>query len=266
MFAFPEWLSDYQLEDAFFANAYESTEPHLRAWLKKTIAQVFEINSPCCPLKSWTVDTWRGGFETEIARSPLDWTVMLVDCESVSPVRLLAALVPALAAGVSNVMVIIEGDGDIPASILAGLELAGQEDVVRLDTSQLDELVGSLSQNRSTGAIIDMRGSENNLICPQSVKYWRGPYISSICVCKDEDSPAMDVLKFAHPDVDFVEIDEESLDTIQADAAVVPPEFVGETLLSCRTVLAHGQEGCWIWNGLNSSYFMQESTALTAAE
>ncbi len=266
MFAFPDWLSEYQVQDNFFADAYESTEPYLRAWLKKTIAQVYGINSPDSPQKKWTVNTWRGGFETEISQAPLDWTVMLIDRDSVSAVRVLAALAPVFAADVKNVLVVFVGEGDIRPSVLAGFELAGQEDVVRIDSSQLIELMDFLGQSPFTGAVIDMRPKAENFSCPPAVKYWRGPCISSICVCKDEDSPDMDVLEFAHPDVEFIEVDEDDLSEIHADAAVVPAEVVGDALLSFRIVLAHGQEGCWVWNGFGRSFFQQESIALAVVD
>lgn len=76
----------------------------------------------------------------------------------------------------------------------------------------------------------------------------------------------MDILTFVHPDVEFVEVDEDSLEEIRTDAAVVPAEIVGDALMNFNIVLAHGQEGCWLWNGFNSSFFKRESVALAVAE
>ena len=126
MFEFPLWLQDYQIADDIFGEAYEATLPPQRAWLKKTIAQVYGINSPEAPSRTWNVNTWRGGFETEVSTAPLEWTVLLLDEKSVSAVRILAALVPALAAGVKNILAVFCGEGVISRSVLAGFELAGQ--------------------------------------------------------------------------------------------------------------------------------------------
>lgn len=266
MFEFPDWLQDYQIEDEMFGEAYEATLPAQRAWLKKTIAQVYGVNSPEAPRKTWNVNTWRGGFETEVATAPLEWTVLLLDAKSVSPVRVLAALVPALVAGVGNIMAVFCGDGDISQSVLAGFELAGQEDVVRLPQGKVEELISSIVHCGVDGAVLDLRGEPDFVPHGPGVRYWRVPEISSISVCKEEDSPDMDILAFVHPDVEFVEVDEDSLDEFGSGAVVVPAELVGDALLNYNIVLAHGQEGCWIWNGFTSSFFKRECVALAVAE
>ena len=266
MFEFPLWLQDYQIEDEIFGEAYEATLPPQRAWLKKTIAQVYGINSPEAPSKTWNVNTWRGGFETEVATAPLEWTVLLLDEKSVSSVRILAALVPALAAGVKNILAVYSGEGEISQAVLAGFELAGQEDVVQLSQDKVEELLDHLMRSGVDGAILDLRVSHVLLPCGPCVRYWRAPEISSISICKEEDSPDMDVLSFVHPDVEFVEVDEDSLVDAQSDVAVVPAEIVGDALMNFNIVLAHGQEGCWLWNGFDSSFFKRESVALAVAE
>lgn len=266
MFVFSEWLQDYQIKDDKFAEAYEATAPQFRAWLKKTIAQVYAVNSPEAPSKSWTVNTWRGGFETEVSSYPLDWTVLVLDKGSVSPVRVLAALSPALAVGVKNIMVVFVGEGEISQSLLTAFELAGQEDVVQVKDTQFNELMDFCSESGFCGAVVDLRCEFESIPFSTNARYWRAPEISRICVCKDNESPDMDVLKFVHPDVDFIEIDEDSFEDASGDAAVVPAELVGEVLTSFRIVLAHGQEGCWLWNDFDSSFFRQESVALAVAE
>ncbi|WP_320008392.1 hypothetical protein [Maridesulfovibrio sp.] len=266
MFEFPEWLQDYQIEDEIFGEAYEATLPPQRAWLKKTIAQVYSVNFPEAPSKTWNVNTWRGGFETEVSTAPLEWALMLLDRKSVSPVRILSALVPALAAGVKTVLVAFSGEGEISKPVLAGFELAGQEYVVKLPQEKVEELIAALVHCDVDGAVLDLRGTPDFVAHGPDVRYWRAPQISSISVCKEEESPDMDVLAFAHPDVEFVEVDEESLEDVESDAVVVPAELVGNALQNSNIVLAHGQEGCWIWNGFNSSFFKRECIALAVAE
>lgn len=266
MFTFPEWLQEFQIKDDIFAEAYEATLPAQRAWLKKTIAQVYAVNSPEAPQKKWTVNTWRGGFETEVSQSPLDWALLVLDKGSVSAVRILAALTPALAVGVQNVLIVFVGDGQITQSVLTGFELAGQEDVVQLDSEKYAVLLSDLVESGVGGAVLDLRSDPERMPYSVHIRYWRTPQISSIYVCKDEDSPDMNVLEFAHPDAEFPEVDETSLEEAEGDAAVVPAELVGEALGSFRMVLAHGQEGCWIWNDFDGSFFKQESVALAVAE
>ncbi|WP_320169868.1 hypothetical protein [Maridesulfovibrio sp.] len=266
MIAFPDWLAQYQIDDTVFAEAYEATKPQLRAWMKKTIAQVYGISAPDSPRKEWNVRTWPGGFETEVSVRPLDWTIMLIDQESVSPVRLLAALVPALASGVKNVLVAFVGSGEISEPVLTGFELAGQEDVVCIEQEKLSELLDFMSAASYAGAVLDLRGKAESLSDHPELRYWRARKISSICVCKDEESPDLDILAFAHPDVGFIEADEESYAETQADAVVVPAELAGEALLAFRIVLTFGQEGCWIWNDFGYRFFRQESVVLTNAE
>ncbi|WP_319759625.1 hypothetical protein [Maridesulfovibrio sp.] len=266
MFEFPEWLHDYQIEDTTFGDAYEDTLPPKRAWLKKTIAQVYGINSPDAPGKTWNVNTWRGGFETEVSTEPLEWAVLLLDAKSVSPVRILAALVPAFAAGVKSVLAVFCGEGEISRSVLAGFELAGQENVVKLPVDKVDLLLGEIIHCGIDGALLDLRGEPGYVKHGPGVRYWRVPEILSISVCREDDAPDMEVLAFAHPDVEFVEIDEDSIAESESDAVVVPAELVGDGLMNFSIVLSHGQEGCWAWNGFNSSFFKRECVALAVAE
>ncbi|WP_027722741.1 hypothetical protein [Maridesulfovibrio zosterae] len=266
MFIFPEWLQEYHITDDVFADCYESTLPAQRAWLKKTIAQSYAVNSPEAPQKTWTVNTWRGGFETEISVSPLDWTVLLLDKGSVSAVRILAALSPALAAGIQNILVVFVGDGDIAQSVLTGFELAGQEDVVKLSKSDLAELFCYLKDSSACGAILDLRSAPEGISYDAKFRYWQAPNISSIYCYKDEELPVIEVLNFAHPDIDLIEVNEDTFEDISGEVIVVPAELVGEALNNFKIVLTYGQEGCWIWNNFGSWFFKHESVALAAAE
>ncbi|WP_291327468.1 histidinol dehydrogenase [Desulfovibrio sp. UCD-KL4C] len=262
-FAFPDWLEEFQITDEIFAEAYEFVLPPQRAWMKKTIAQVYAISSPDSPQSKWTVNTWKGGFETEVANSPLDCVLMVIDKGSRSAVRILAALTPALAVGVKNIMVAFVGDGEISKSVLTGFELAGQESVVLISEDKLVELVSFVYESKVSAAILDLRSTPSDFSYSENVCYWRAPKISLISVCMDEDDPDMDVIKFAHPDVEIKETAIEDLAESGGEAAIVPAELIGEALVDFKIVLSHEQEGCWLWNSITDQFFRKNSMALT---
>ncbi|SDL62745.1 Histidinol dehydrogenase [Maridesulfovibrio ferrireducens] len=261
-FAFPEWLDDFQITDEVFAVAYEAVLPPQRAWMKKTIAQVYAVNSPDSPQSKWTVNTWKGGFETEIANSPLDCVLMLVDKGATSAVRILAALAPALAVGVQNILVVFVGEGELSQPVLTGFELAGQEAVVSLSDDKFSELISFVYESEVSTAILDLRSCPTDLSYSENVRYWRAPNISVISICADEDGPDMDVVKFAHPDVTIEETTIEDLAESGGDVAIVPAELIGEALVDFKMVLSHEQEGCWMWNNLTDRFFRKDSVAL----
>ncbi|OEU69274.1 MAG: hypothetical protein BA863_03655 [Desulfovibrio sp. S3730MH75] len=261
-FTFPDWIEEFQVDDNIFGAAYEATLPPNRAWMKKTIAQVYAVNSPDSPQKTWVVNTWKGGFETEVSTAQLGCVVMLIDQGATSAVRILAALTPALAAGVKNLLVVFTGEGELSESVLTGFELAGQEVVVCLENEKLEELLSYIKDSKVDSAILDLRSNPNDIPYAQNVKYWRAPVVSNIGVCLDEDGPDMDILKFAHPDAIIEEVSIEDLGEFSGHAVVVPAELVGEALVYFKLVLSHGQEGCWVWSDLTDLFFKKDSVAL----
>ncbi len=261
-FTFPDWIEEFQIDDGVFGLAYEATLPPRRAWMKKTIAQVYAVNSPDSPQKTWVVNTWKGGFETEVSMSPLDCVVMLIDQEALSAIRILAALTPALAAGVKNILVVFTGEGELSQSVLTGFELAGQEAVVCLENEKLEELLSYINDSKVDSAILDLRSHPTDIPYAENMKYWRSPVVSNIAVCLDEDGPDMDILKFAHPDAIIKEVAIEDLSEFSGNVVVVSAELVGEALVDFKLVLSHGQEGCWMWSDLTGLFFKKESVAL----
>lgn len=262
-FAFPDWLAEFQITDEVFAEAYESVLPQNRAWMKKTIAQVYAVSSPDAPQSRWVVNTWKGNFETEVSNSPLDCVLMVVDNGAKSAVRILAALTPALAVGVKNILVAFVGDGELSEPVLTGFELAGQEAVVSISEDKFSELVSFVYESEASAAILDLRSNPTDLSYCENVRYWRAPEVSLITVCMDDDDPDMDVIKFAHPDVEIKESTIEDLAESGGDAAIVPAELIGEALVDFKIVLSHEQEGCWMWNTITDNFFRKDSIALT---
>ncbi|WP_031485233.1 histidinol dehydrogenase [Maridesulfovibrio frigidus] len=261
-FTFPDWIEEFQIGDDVFGSAYEATLPPRRAWMKKTIAQVYAVNSPDSPQKTWVVNTWKGGFETEVSTAPLDCVVMLVDQGATSAVRILAALTPALAAGVKNILVVFTGEGELSQAVLTGFELAGQEAVISIENEKCDELLSNIKDSEVDSAILDLRSNPTDIPYAQNIKYWRAPVVPRIAVCLDEDGPDMDILSFAHPDAIIEEVSIEDLAEFSGYAVVVPAELVGEALVDFKLVLSHGQEGCWIWSDLTDIFFKKDSVAL----
>lgn len=281
---FPGWIDEFVVDDELFARAYEVIPPHRRALLKTCIAQVFEWYGPSRQTAGREAVSWRGGFDSVRDFAPADYAVVVFDANLVSPVRLLAAVVPALVRGVQNVLAVRLGGGEWPQAMLTGLELAGQDLVVDLSAQQVKGLLEELTAAGANGVVLGVelaQGVFRSLRFPSS-------NIDFIClkcdhnsaVWLDENEPFdLDALAFSHPDFSFAVHGSELtfpseefrrggtdlqgfFESIR-EVVFTPASYVDEALDRARLVLGPGQEGCWVWPQLRPGHFHFHSIAWT---
>ena len=265
---FPGWCAQHLVSDEEFGNAYEAVAPELRALLKTNIALQHSLYGT--PAVTWTREErhWRHDYVTVHEKKPADWCCVLLSQQYNSAPRLLAALMPALLAGVEDVMVVrMSGDEESPwpVELLAALELAGQENVISCHETMAATLFGALPSD-ATGRVLmlgDMPQTVGMCLAdmPSCVSLWAEPYLAGIGLIPQEEAEwNVDVLKWAHPDwnmVDLSEVDDISTLGGTGFAAIAcngdKMDTVPDTV---PFVLGSGQEACWVWPDLLPEFFM----------
>ncbi|CAM2057801.1 conserved hypothetical protein [Desulfovibrionales bacterium] len=222
MVAIPEWFFDAVPTDVVLGQAYESVPPRLRSWLKLTIARLHTWHSVGHGLETDTYRSWRQGFVSLEHEVPCVWTVLILDADFYSPVRLLAALLPALVAGVKTVLVVrlqhpwaqnITGGQDWPSALLVAMELAGQELLSNCTVQQIKTLIVGFAREYSSGTVVALGEIPRRLVrsmgscladnselaywmpqCPRSIGLW----------CENGQTWDWEALTFVHPDMIFI--------------------------------------------------------------
>lgn len=247
-FAFPEWLREHSLEDERFARAYDETPASRRALIKTSIARLWEWYGVCRTDSVQTRTAYRAGFISEEQIRPVDYCIVFVDDAVTSPARFLAALTPALAAGVENVLAVNVGSG-WTSSFLTSLELVGQEDVVELSQSAAEELLEGLSA-QFYGIALCLGSAMPNLTSNHAFCVWHECAAKTLAVGSGYD---MDALNFMHPDAETV-ADPASLQTENVAGAVS-----SEPIPSISFTIGPGMEACWIHADLLYDMFFRRT-------
>ncbi|BCS86969.1 hypothetical protein [Pseudodesulfovibrio sediminis] len=273
-FQFPEFINELVVDDTLFARAYQNSVDQDRAVLKTCIAGLYDWYGPRKQTAQRSTQVWRSGLESTLHTTPVDCTIILFDASLCSPTRLLAALVPAVACGVRNVLVARIGDEDSPwpEAILTGLELAGLELAVNMTGDQLDELLESVQHGGGTGRVIDFREDALQCATAGNIMVMCPRFDSVGAIWLDERTGLdLDAVAFAHPDMTFsvfgAEVplpnDRFSYCSANMDDFLATPCTVAFTQTfsldmvptSSQLVLGPGLEGSWILPELHPEFF-----------
>ncbi|WP_419787733.1 hypothetical protein [Pseudodesulfovibrio sp.] len=288
-FSFPQWINSLVPDDAFFSRAYQTLSDGERAGIKTAIARLYDCYGPRKDLCGEDVRHWTGGFATRSRYESVSFAVVLFDDSLLSPARILAALVPATAMGIEQVLAVRVGnDKPWPESILTGLELAGQELVVSMDSTQVRHLLADLRESDRTGAVL-LLGPEatsagaGEQYAAKRMAFWRPRFSRMASVWMEEESPIdLDALAFMHPDIAFSvfgmqgQLPAENFAYVQggfdvflktaSDVAYLPKERMSSAAGHFKLMFGPGMEGCWIWPDLHSSFFQSYGTAWTLGD
>lgn len=277
----PDWLAAKSVTDDAFATAYEACTSAQRGWLKKCIALHFALSGEAPVRSSIQCAYPRLGVRTGCMQRPVDWCVLVLPYDVASPARALAAVMPALLASVSEVIVVRQGQDQAatvdswPAGLLVGLELAGIRRVVDLTRQDTVELLKALLCGNSFGRVLALdsciaSGLSETLAAPdtlsRSVRYWFGPR-PRIGVLRSIDEPMAesgatlaDVLAWAHPDVaPDVLADHVVMEEAVYDALLVSAKDQDMVRQAAGIVLGPGVEGCWFWPDLDRGFFLRRT-------
>jgi len=148
------WLDEHLLPDARFARAYNALADDRRALIKGLVARHYVLNQPggCA---SSVVELRYPGFVRRRESSTVPFALLLNDGSLDAPALFLAALMPALCAGVGQVLALRLGARrSVPDPLLVCCELAGQERLAALGPKQLQTLLLDCAGSGRPGVIL----------------------------------------------------------------------------------------------------------------
>lgn len=273
-FAFPSWVEARLLSDEAFAEAYDALSSEERAHIKTAIARMAAVygtpDVPACK----SVKSMRQGFRLHERMSPATWALVVWDGAYAGPTRVLAALLPAMLAGVPNILacrVASEDEGrSISSPVLAALELAGQELVACFTPGETAKLIAECAETGERGCVAVL-GSRDYLPTIGREAIGHGVplrrLIQAVRIGVDLDSlpemvsaPPYGKLLFAHPDADLVTF----RGKVPAGLLAVfcGEEAVPRSVVRSPFVLTPGNEVCWVWPDLGLDFFRARGMAL----
>jgi hypothetical protein len=279
----PDLIGESLVDDALFAAAYGESSDQERALMKTCIARLYDWYGPRKDTAREVATRWRGGFASVDRAAPVDFALVLFDESFVSPARLLAALVPAVACGVRNVLAVrVDGKGDWARALLTAMELAGQELVADLTGEGVSALLDDLAQAGASGAVVDLTGRPGLCTERSGLAVYAPAFDREAALFLDgPETFDLDALAFIHPDTAFTAFGADVslpdgfvrggedfsafLDAVR-DVAFVPADRIGDTLDRARLVFGPGQEGCWVWPELHPGFFLFHRTAWTIGD
>lgn len=193
-FSFPDWIDEFVPDDEVFARAYESIPDANRALLKTGIARLYDWYGPNKIDGSEVARHWASGLRSKTVTDLADFSILLFDDSLLSPARVLAALVPAIACGVRSVLAVrVDGKSSWPESVLTGLELAGQELVAEMTETQARRLLGELRDSGTTGAVTVLGPKAASvqtaeLQAASRLSFWRPRFTRTAVIWMEDES------------------------------------------------------------------------------
>jgi hypothetical protein len=275
----PEIMERGRVTDAAFAAAYARVSDRHRAWIKTGLAAMYAACGGPMPVARREEASL--GHDLRLTRRdvPLDFVLVLCGPAFASPMRLAAALVPALCARVSAVAAARVG-GRWPCSLLTTLELCGVETACRIGVRALPGLWSALA-GKGRGAVVLLDG----VTAPASVG---GLHLLSARVAGragvfPEAGAAFDqeALAFAHPDMTFFlhgDASPASAPFVAATGGLAEASGLGYDAVyagDARLEAAHtaaplamgpGRETFWLWPHLSPAEFRRCSLAAAVEE
>jgi hypothetical protein len=274
---YPDWLYDAVYEDTLFAAAYAAVAPPRRAVLKTCIARLFDWYGPARISEKATSAQWRQGFSSLTRSAPRNRCAVLFDA-TVGPAALLAALMPARALGLANVVAVYTGESKPGPAVLVALELAGQELVLGATGKLLDEIV---ELHAGPNSCMLTLGETSTGCCNLPERVWTGPVRQTLAVWQDAHSSFdLAAIRFAHCEAEITVMGEgegedmpegvtlsagnfADLLGLGAQAIFAPAQFTEQALEATGLVFGPGHEGCWLYPELSTRFFLSNKVAWT---
>lgn len=262
-----------RVTDAAFAAAYGRVPDRQRAWMKTGLAAMFAACGG--PMAAYRREEAGLGHDLRFCReeSPLDFALVVCGPEMLSPMRLVAAVLPALCARVPEIAVVRVG-ARWPHPLLTALELCGVETACRAGVRSMMELYAGLV-DKGTGAVVLMdRVAPPKTALAGTIRLLQLQFSGKIGVLADADAPLdTEALVFSHPDAAFVVHDGETscvppfvaassdLDATGSfgyDAVCGDVSRLTAAFPTVPLVLGPGRETFWLWPTLPVTAFCRQ--------
>ncbi len=272
-FAFPDSLDAFLIPDEAFGDAYDSLSAEERAVIKTAVARMAEVHGNGRTVSARSEKSMRQGFLLHQAVRPAPWAVVMWDASFAGPTRALAALVPAMLAGVPNILACRladpgAGPGAFPKPLLATLELAGQELVAEFPPDAALSFIARCCETEAGGSLVLLGNGETFGTIARlasgrgtALRHLAAPVRIGIAASSFSRPVSNDRLRFAQPDAALVPFEG---DAAQGGFAAVfcSEEAVPAYLGAAPLVLSPGNEGYWAWHGLGCDFFRETSQGI----
>ncbi len=285
----PRWLEPHRVDDQDFSLAYAAVTDSRRALLKTCIARHLSWTEGEALQRVVSRLAYRQGFTVFRRSSPAQGLILALAPGVRSPARLLAAFLPAVAAGVGELAVVLPVDQpEREEPLLTALELAGCECVLRAGTAERERFFCETAAARGDvrmvfmgqpleGMTVDMQ----QLVSGGRVVLLPGVSLRVGLWWDDDDPLDIEAVSWAHPDLAIEcwnapgeglpqswirrEGTWDSCLDCGYDALFVPAAKVEEATSGAHLVLGPGHEGCWAWPGLGSDHFLIHRIGLSGS-
>ncbi|NJB66892.1 hypothetical protein GGQ74_000532 [Desulfobaculum xiamenense] len=280
----PEWAVSCLVDDETFGAAYDGQSGERRAWLKKLIAQIFEMSGPVRTSEAFAGADWRTGFSSRTVSATPDYVAVVLGADCTSASQAVAAALPAVLSGARNVCLVRVGEeGGACDAVLAGMELCGMETVLAMNEAEAVRFIEYLA-GFGRGALVVRAGAEaGGALVAQAaracgnMRLWLDQPATRIGVWGADSDWDFETLAWAHPDVAFELWNaQDKADGFAPragefedflaqgyDAVFVSQELAEQALSRSGLVLCPGQEGCWAWLDLRPENFRVSGLALS---
>lgn len=276
-------LSSSLVPESAFDEAFDRLEPMDRAWIKKNIAQLHAIYSHGGCTSRREERGWSQGFQSRLKQKPFSRAVVCFSSGFLASPRLVAAVLPSLAAGVPRVCAVRIGGGGASwePRLLGALELAGVEEVYDPDRQAFRKWAKSMTQDSDTRFVFLEEPAEEHAIGSGGGGPVSLPEVHRLGIWfEHEEGWDLERIRNAHPWAELlfggpaapsaeyqrervVEGSPEELFAAEPDALCVPASLFDEALSRCCRVFGPGQEACWIWPELGRDTFQRSAVCLS---
>lgn len=286
----PAWLDAHICDDQRFASAYAAASDRQRSLLKAHIAALWRMFPPTRVQRELRESSWDEGGQGMRLGWPRPWAILCVDGSANSPSLVLAALMPALTAGVPEILVAGIGSGALTDPVLAALELAGQELVVELEPEQARELVQGM-EGATQGLVMGLGAEVQSALAGLRQPTWtpnprttddvrrarfslgvflekRGQFSKQLAGDMEYLLPGVEVCWWSPSGRLGPEQAERQAGDFDAfgrncfDTVLVPDYLSRRALESFPAVLGLGRAGNWIWPDLTRDLFTMRHAAM----
>lgn len=247
----PEWLHGKEIEHDF--DSYENLDQLLRSHLKSQIATLHEMWKPASR-NGGAFERLPGGNTRLVERKALDWALFLLAEDYASPAGFAAALLPAIMAGVEDILIVRVGDAKTPMqpAILSVLELLGREELFALSLAESSRLAENLSEQSLYGKVISFGASfvPSARALPAQVR-----------IGLAGASVDTNIMAWLHPSAQI----EPYKPGLFYDAVItISPDFFQN--YSAPLVLGPSYEYFWQWPDLSPDFFQRQSVFITRSD
>jgi hypothetical protein len=271
----PSWVESHLVDDERFGSAYAAVADEKRAILKTLISRLWDWSCPERFVASSRERIGKDGWTAGEEWSPADWTVFVCGADLDSPARLLAAIIPAIAAGVREILVVRDEQSPWPDSLLVALELAGVELVGEMPCDRMQQLLSHMAAGCGQGRLVllgDVDAEVDEALRPVFLP----AHGDGVIVAGSDVFPDISLLRFAHPSLAlrvYGDMPVPEDDSVQpglgrwqddcAAVAFVDNSHVQEAAGCFPLVFGVGSEFCWVWPWLRPAFFINHCVCWT---